>query len=66
MLSLERRKLKGDLIEVYIRVHKVHGLSEHSPSYPIVKDFKSREYRLNVRGVKFKRDLSFTQRVVVS
>ena len=66
LFSLERRRLRGDLIEVYKIMRGMDRVNSHK-LFPRVEESITRGHRFKVRGASFKRDVRgrfFTQRVV--
>ncbi|MBB6707133.1 reverse transcriptase family protein [Proteus mirabilis] len=66
LFSLERRRLRGDLIEVYKIMRGMDRINRQS-LFPGVGESRTRGHRFRVRGERYKRDLRgnfFTQRVV--
>ena len=66
LFPLERRRMRGDLIEVYKIMTGLDRVDSQS-LFPRVEGSVTRGHRLRVRGGKFKRDVRgmiFTQRVV--
>ena len=65
-LSLERRRLRGDLVEVY-KIMRGTDQLDSQYLFPKVGESKTRGPRFKVRGERYKsvqRGNSFTQRVV--
>eukprot|EP00061_Rhincodon_typus_P010471 g34788.t1 len=63
--SLERRRLRGGLIEVYKIMRGIDKVNSKC-LFPMVQEFKSRGHIFKVRGERFKKDLRgnfFTQKV---
>eukprot|EP00061_Rhincodon_typus_P012771 g38701.t1 len=64
--SLERKKLRGDLTEVYEIMRDTDKVNSKG-LFPRVGEFKTRGHIFNLRGERFKKDRRgnlFTQRVV--
>ena len=67
LFSLEQRRLRGNLIEVY-KIMRGMDRVESQKLFPRVKESITRGHRFKVRGARFKgdvRDRFFTQRVWV-
>ena len=66
LFSLERRRLRGNLIEVY-KIMRGMDRVDSQKLFPRVEESITRGHRFKVRGTKFKADVRgkfFTQRVV--
>ena len=66
LFSLERRRLRGDLMEVY-KIMRGTDQLDSQYLFPKVGESKTREHRFKVRGERYKRVQKgnfFTQRVV--
>jgi len=66
LFSLERRRFRGDLIEVYKMMRGIDKVDSQHP-FPKVGKSKTRGHRFKVRGKRYKRVQRgnvFTQRVV--
>ena len=66
LFPLERRRLRGDLIEVYKIMRGIDQLDSQY-LFPKVRESKTRGHRFKVRGKRYKRVQRgnfFTQRVV--
>ena len=66
LFSLERRRLRGDLIEVY-KIMRGMDRVDSQKLFPRAEESITRGHRFKVRGARFKGDVRgkfFTQRVV--
>eukprot|EP00061_Rhincodon_typus_P011629 g36796.t1 len=66
-LSLEHRRLRGDIVEIYKIMRGMDKVNSQC-RFPRVGEFKTRGHRFKVRGKRYERDLRgnfFMQRMVL-